>query len=56
MGDIYDRTESEACNTDCLQYRQGTCPYRYDRKQQCVRFRVLYELKLVPPEESDNSF
>lgn len=56
MGDIYDRTISEACNTDCVQYRQGTCPYRYDRKQECARFRVLYEIEAAPPEESEESF
>lgn len=30
-----------ACNTDCLQYRQGTCPYVAWDKRQCQRYKAI---------------
>ena len=26
------------CNTDCIQYRQGTCPYRWDEHNKCAKY------------------
>lgn len=39
---FYDQVAIESCNTDCLQYRQGTCPYRYNAKMSCLRFKQVY--------------
>lgn len=33
---------SQVCNTDCIQYRQGTCPYPWKGRQCiCPRFRQV---------------
>ena len=29
-----------ACTTDCLQYRRGTCPYRWTAKIHCPFVRI----------------
>lgn len=39
---IYDQAAAESCTTDCLQYRQGRCPYRYNAKMNCLRFKEAY--------------
>lgn len=38
----YDKAMQESCTTDCIHYRQGTCPYRYNMKLECTRFRMFY--------------
>ena len=38
----YDKAMQESCTTDCIHYRQGTCPYRYNMKLECTRFRMYY--------------
>lgn len=43
MEPLYEWATLQACTTDCLAYRQGTCPFRYDRKLECSRVRVIYE-------------
>ena len=40
---LYESAIRSACNTDCLQYRQGTCPFRWNMKLECSRFIVYYE-------------
>ena len=43
---LYDQVTIESCNTDCVHYRQGTCPYRLHEKVLCTRFKVLYNSML----------
>lgn len=50
---LYERTIGSACNTDCIQYRQGTCPYRYNMKLECSRFIVHYEHLKDNPSEGE---
>lgn len=47
---IYDKAATESCTTDCLQYRQGTCPYRYNVKMSCLRFKEAYN-RITHPDE-----
>lgn len=47
---IYEQAAAESCTTDCLQYRQGTCPYRYNAKMSCLRFKEAYN-RLTHPDE-----
>lgn len=50
---IYDQAAIESCTTDCLQYRQGTCPYRYNAKMSCLRFKKVYNRLTHPDDEQD---
>lgn len=50
---IYDQAAIESCTTDCLQYRQGTCPYRYNAKMSCLRFKEVYNRLTHPDDEQD---
>lgn len=47
---IYDQAATESCTTDCIQYRQGTCPFRYNAKMSCLRFKEAYN-RLTHPDE-----
>lgn len=29
------KAEQRACTTDCICYRKGTCPYRWNAKMHC---------------------
>lgn len=49
---IYDQAAVEVCTIDCLQYRQGTCPYRYNAKMSCFRFKQAYN-RLTNPYEGE---
>lgn len=50
---IYDQASTESCTTDCVQYRQGTCPYRYNAKISCMRFKEVYNRLTHPDDEQD---
>lgn len=53
---LYDQVAIESCNTDCLQYRQGTCPYLWNDKIKCFRFREIYNsMQQGNPEEGSGS-
>ena len=53
---LYEKATNRACNTDCLQYRQGTCPFRWCMKLECSRFRVYYEhIKDNPTDDEEDS-
>ena len=41
---IFDTAIEVCCNTDCVQYQKGTCPYLFIKdKEKCQRIReVLY--------------
>ena len=53
---IYDQAAIESCTTDCVQYRQGTCPFRYNAKMSCMRFKEVYNRLTHPDEESEEIF
>ena len=48
---IYDQAATESCTTDCVQYRQGTCPFRYNAKISCMRFKEVYNRLTHPDDE-----
>lgn len=50
---IYDQAATESCTTDCLQYRQGTCPFRYHVKMGCLRFKEAYNRLTHPVEDKE---
>ncbi len=37
----FSQAKAIACSTDCLQYRQGTCPFTMDEKKKCPRIREI---------------
>lgn len=39
----YNRAQEDACNTDCLRYRAGTCEWAWKEKNGCYRFRQYYD-------------
>lgn len=41
--DAYERAEEEMCNTDCTNYRRGTCPCDYGNKTKCYLFKGSYD-------------
>ena len=49
---LYEKAIGSACTTDCLQYRQGTCPFRWNMKLECSRFIVHYENLKDNPSDS----
>lgn len=43
-----EQARREACNTDCLHYRHGTCPFILEHKRECPRFREVLEAEEGP--------
>lgn len=64
MNTAHEVASEKACNTDCIRYRQGTCPYPFGEKLRCYRYKLEYddEFTAIPfdeesgPEEQPTSY